>query len=287
MEKEGLSRALQYLHDNSLTIGMLITDRHKQINKFMSQSYPDIEHQYDVWHVAKGLKKKLQKAAKYTDCMVVGEWTKSITNHMYWCTASSPDGDEKVKRWKSLMDHLCNDHSNCYGDHTDLENRHKKWLIPGSKACEKVSDLITNKQLLADVRKLSSHHQTSSFESYHSVVNHFAPKLLAFSYVGIYCRLLIAVMHFNENFERPQAVTKSRREKMKFYFSKAKQGECTPKIVPVPPTYRYASELMEKAIYFITHPDERPPLPEEPPSLTSQYEHPDKDLIPLFSRYKK
>ena len=58
----------------------------------------------------------------------------------------------------------------------------------GSKACEKVSDLITNKQLLADVRKLSSHHQTSSFESYHSVVNHFAPKLLAFSYVGIYCR---------------------------------------------------------------------------------------------------
>ena len=54
MEKEGLSRALQYLHDNSLTIGMLITDRHKQINKFMSQSYPDIEHQYDVWHVAKG-----------------------------------------------------------------------------------------------------------------------------------------------------------------------------------------------------------------------------------------
>ena len=39
------------------------------------------------------LKKKLQKAAIYKDCEVVGEWTKSITNHMYWWAASSPDGD--------------------------------------------------------------------------------------------------------------------------------------------------------------------------------------------------
>ena len=54
MEKEGLLRALQFLHDNALTIGMLVTDRHKQINKFMSQNYSDVEHRYDVWHVAKG-----------------------------------------------------------------------------------------------------------------------------------------------------------------------------------------------------------------------------------------
>ena len=54
MEKEGLSRALQFLHDNALTVGMLITDRHKQINKFMNQDYSEVEHRYDVWHVAKG-----------------------------------------------------------------------------------------------------------------------------------------------------------------------------------------------------------------------------------------
>jgi len=34
------------------------------------------------------------------------------------------------------------------------------------------------------------------------------------------------------------------------------------------------------------HQDDTPSLPEEPPSLASQYDHPDKDLIPLFSRYK-
>ena len=48
----------------------------------------------------------------------------------------------------------------------------------------------------------------------------------------------------------------------------------------------YAAELMAKALHFVTHQDDTPSLPEEPPSLASQYDHPDKDLIPLFSRYK-
>jgi len=103
----------------------------------MNQDYSEVEHWYDVakgrYHTIIvcnihwfniGLKKKFQKAAKYKDCSVIGEWTKSITNHMYWCAASSPDGDEMMKRWQSLMDHLCNDHTNCYGDHTNCYGDH-------------------------------------------------------------------------------------------------------------------------------------------------------------------
>ena len=58
----------------------------------------------------------------------------------------------------------------------------------GSKACEKLSDVILSGHLYKDMKKLSPSYQTSSLEAYHSVVNHFAPKLLAFSYTGIYCR---------------------------------------------------------------------------------------------------
>lgn len=54
MEMEGLTRALEFLSANSLEVGTLITDRHKQINKFVSKQYPNIEHQYDVWHISKG-----------------------------------------------------------------------------------------------------------------------------------------------------------------------------------------------------------------------------------------
>ena len=60
----------------------------------------------------------------------------------------------------------------------------------GSKACEKLY-IICNNKLLVDVQKLSPQQQTSSLESYHSVVNHFAPKLLAFSYIGMHCRYMI------------------------------------------------------------------------------------------------
>ena len=52
-------------------------------------------------------------------------------------------------------------------------------------------------------------------------------------------------MHFNENFGRAQAVTKSGKERIQIVFPKQKHGEFTPKIVPVPKTY---SELFYKQV---------------------------------------
>ena len=55
MEYEGLVRGLQFLEENDAQIGTVITDRHKQINSYLSEVYPDIEHQYDVWHISKSM----------------------------------------------------------------------------------------------------------------------------------------------------------------------------------------------------------------------------------------
>ena len=50
------------------------------------------------------------------DCSIIAEWIKSITNHLYWCAASSPEGDdiEIMKHWKSLMDHIYDSHDTCH-----------------------------------------------------------------------------------------------------------------------------------------------------------------------------
>ena len=49
--------------------------------------------------------------------------------------------------------------------------------------------------------------------------------------------LIIAAMHFNENYGRAQAITKSGNEQIRIIYPKQKQGEYTPKIVPVPQTF--------------------------------------------------
>ena len=54
MEKEGLRRCMDFLKDNKLTIDVLVTDRHKQINKWLREKHPHIKHYFDTWHVAKG-----------------------------------------------------------------------------------------------------------------------------------------------------------------------------------------------------------------------------------------
>ena len=66
-------------------------------------------------------------------------------------------------------------------------------LLAGTKAYEGVYDILTAKALVTDIRKLSTQHQTSSVEAYHSVVIHFAPKLLVFSYEGMLCRYMLYI----------------------------------------------------------------------------------------------
>lgn len=53
MEKEGLLRGLNFLVENMLDIKLLVSDRHKQISAWIRSEWPNIEHRYDVWHVAK------------------------------------------------------------------------------------------------------------------------------------------------------------------------------------------------------------------------------------------
>ena len=65
--------------------------------------------------------------------------------------------------------------------------------LAGTKAYDELCTILTKPALLTDIKKLSPKYQTSSVEGYHSVITHFAPKLLSFSYEGMACRY---VCHF-------------------------------------------------------------------------------------------
>ena len=62
LEKYGLTYLLEF-YKNNIDINILTTDQHTQIRKFMREKYPSILHQFDVWHRAKNLRKKLTKVA--------------------------------------------------------------------------------------------------------------------------------------------------------------------------------------------------------------------------------
>lgn len=141
-----------------------------------------------------GLSKRLDNLAKDKECQVLKKWLAAIKNHMYWSASSSTSGPEKVAKWTSLLNHIQDVHTHddplypkCA--HPDKVPRDpNKWFHPGTVAMYKVEKLLMNKRVLADVAKLSSQHQTSSLESFHSVILRFTPKISDFKYVGMMCR---------------------------------------------------------------------------------------------------
>jgi hypothetical protein len=53
MEKQGLDQALTALKDSDVKVDVLVTDGHVQIRKWLRENHPDIQHYFDVWHIAK------------------------------------------------------------------------------------------------------------------------------------------------------------------------------------------------------------------------------------------
>lgn len=170
MEKEGLIRSLDFLEKSAVKVASIVTDRHSQIQKFLRIERNDIEHFYDVWHVAKGevnlkncyshgswtliytvpcnrlpfahsrhsgVSKKVEALAKMKDCNELKRWQQSLVNHLYWCAFSSSSGEEAVAKWTSFSNHVQNIHSHdnvLFPEslHPALDgSRPKKWLKSG------------------------------------------------------------------------------------------------------------------------------------------------------------
>lgn len=68
MEVEGFRRCMTYLIEKGFKIELLATDRHVQIRSLVTKEFPEIDHQFDVWHLAKSIRKKLLQKSKTSGC---------------------------------------------------------------------------------------------------------------------------------------------------------------------------------------------------------------------------
>ena len=117
MELKGLQETLTVLDQFKIKIKSLVTDRHKQIAKWLRDHRPDIKHFFDCWHIAKSIKKKIQSLVKKNACQLIGSWMKSIVSHFYWSVMSTQiDNKDLVEtKWKSVLNHTQNIHDG-HGD---------------------------------------------------------------------------------------------------------------------------------------------------------------------------
>uniref|UniRef100_A0A3B3CW11 Uncharacterized LOC112158213 n=1 Tax=Oryzias melastigma TaxID=30732 RepID=A0A3B3CW11_ORYME len=298
MEKEGFIRSVNFLEtQQGLDIDVIITDRHVQLRKWIRENLPDVQHLLDVWHVAKGFRKKLVALSKEKDCTDLKQWIDSIINHLYWSVMSTDSAEPNLveAKWTSVLNHIVNIHTHnnelfpkC--EHKRLRGRaaRKKWLKPCSTMMVKLEKLATTTYLIRDLKQLSNREQTSSLEAFHSLLNHYAPKMYAFSYEGQLCRGLLAVMHFNENSGRTQQSTRSGELQYAVSLPKWKKGGHTVRKVLEEPTFDYVNEIIKDVLDRLTYPREDVDVRDVPPPLSSEYQRPTKEtaVSQFKSRYK-
>ncbi|KAJ4921626.1 hypothetical protein JOQ06_023008, partial [Pogonophryne albipinna] len=171
MELEGLRRSVAAVEEEGLSIGTIITDRHRQIAKWIRTELPEVQHLYDIWHVAKGISRKLESLAKQKECDAIKPWIRSVVNHLYWSAVSteSGHGDLVAEKWMSVINHIQNVHEG-HGDlypscsHAALETRadQKKWIQPSTKVAVKVEQIVGRKMLHNNFSEGGSHFYMSN-----------------------------------------------------------------------------------------------------------------------------
>ncbi|CAB3998933.1 Hypothetical predicted protein [Paramuricea clavata] len=252
MEFMSFKLSMVYLINYGLTITTFISDRHTSIAKYMRTVLKQIIHYFDVWHLKKKIRKVLFKIAKEKDCEALNEWIKPCENHLHWSASSTYDGNGLViwAKFKSFLQHIVNIHSG-HSDPLFDKCAHgsnipaRKWLTIDSPLHNKVCAALTNKRLMNGIKKASPLAQTSCLEGFHSVLNHFAPKMIAYSYVGQYCRHILAVIHFNSNLQREKKTNPDKSERIKVSYPKFKNGEATIRSVRVAQNFDYVQEIYE------------------------------------------
>ena len=113
MEKAGFIKILSGLKKEGVKVDIVSTDKHTQIRKLMrvDPNFNTIKHQFDPWHIAKSVCKKLHKASKKKAKESLIEWIPAIVNHFWWSVSTCNNDPQLLyENFSSIMFHIVNKH---------------------------------------------------------------------------------------------------------------------------------------------------------------------------------
>ena len=172
MEKVGLQTCLEEILTAGVPVTAVTTDHSPSVIGLMKTKFSHINHQHDLWHISKSIKKKLLALSKKKELACIADWVRSIINHLYYSAQNcQQDSGLLIEMWLSILKHIIGVHS-WHADH-----RHKRLLsrthadedgelqeqggleiaylhqtLEAYRAIEKV---LTNPQLLTAIRRCS------------------------------------------------------------------------------------------------------------------------------------
>lgn len=79
MEVFAFEICLKQLRDSTFTIDLIATDRHVQVRSLMLKKYRSIKHQFDLWHKAKSIWKKLNGVSQKKVSNDSSPWSQAIS----------------------------------------------------------------------------------------------------------------------------------------------------------------------------------------------------------------
>lgn len=263
-----------------------------------TRMYKGIDHQYDVWHFAKSICKKLRKAGQKKANKLLLEWIPAINNHLWWC-ANTCKGDKELLRemWTSILYHTTNRHRwagaikfrRCqHRQLTRAEQKKKKWMAVDTSPYKALEAIVNDKKTLEDIQHLNKFCHTGQLEVFHSVMTKYCPKREHFSHPCMVARTQLAVIDHNHNTGRQQATTKGGELRYRSEYTKQK-GAWGAKIIYEEKDHTYRHALMQSAVRAasgeINLPDVHPV--NLPPNLTGEKAPAKEDLVKsLKSRMK-
>jgi hypothetical protein len=255
LEPEGLKRCLDYVTAHGITVSVLATDRHPAIVKIMRHDYSDIKHEFDLWHIVKGVRKKLQKTKKGDNLLT---WSKAICNHLWYSSCTCNKDPVLLKeKWTSILCHITNQHSwatslmhhACdHAKYSDEEEMCRPWLKGDSQEYTDLAKIVTNKQLLQNLEQVTEGIHTGELESIHSLYTKYATKRIKFTRESMIMRLMLAALDNNHNAQRQQASTKSGVPCFKLQYSKVSATYVVKPIRRVK-EHGYRNEMLRGILY--------------------------------------